>query len=503
MELMKKYFLSALALSALFVACSNEEEVATTTEKSPVNFVLDKQVGRTVTNGNTTTFVEGDQIGITSSGLDIDMSNATYTVGADGSLSGGSFYYNGNNKATFYAHYPTTATITDGVVSMNVPANQATETAFNACDFMTSTATGDPANGGTVVLKFKHRLAMVKVVWNGSATATNVMLHGAKPTVKWTQATDATATDGNAIDINMWKIDEGQEYWAMIPEQTLTTAYKLLTITDADKSYEYTPAGNLTFSANTIKKITLNLTEEGNVEATISDIDITNWEEDVNDGGGYVEEVQLPAVEIITVEAGKNIALTLNSKNNAVESAWNVAVAEGNTIEIDSEKALHLNIDTIGGVDGKWWNNAVYYRPSAEVAAKIKPAIYKLTFKAKADAALKGFMVQVMKGDESANTYFGIFNADPATKDEVTWARMYYPSFKADLFNEGVMEYQEMTYWVNFGKILDTAGTTVTDAKVGDYEKVLLTLSVNTGTSDANAYGVDFWFKDFTFIEVK
>lgn len=497
---MKKYILSALALSALFVACSNEEVTSPAAENSLVSFVLDKQVSRTVTSGNTTTFVTGDAIGITSSGLDIDMSNFTYTVGADGTLTGGSFYYDGNNKATFYAHYPATATYKEGTVELSVPANQASDAAFNACDFMTSTAIGDPANGGTVVLKFKHRLALVKVVWNGSTTATNVSLMGAKPTVTWTQATDACATDGDAIDINMWKIaTDKQEYWAMIPEQTLTSASALLTITDVDKNYEYTPSTNLTFSANTIKKITLNLTEEGSVEATISDINIENWTEDDNDGGGYVEEVQLPAVEIISATSGQNITLTPNSKNNAAEGAWNVAVEEGSTIEMDSDKALHMKI----GTDAKWWNNAVYYRPSAEVAAKIKPAIYKLTFKAKASVALKGFMVQVMKGDESANTYFGIFNADPATKDEVTWARMYYPSFKAELFNEGVMEYQELTYWVNFGKIIDAAGTTVTDAKVGDYEKVLLTLSVNTGTSDANAYGVDFWFKDFTFIEVK
>lgn len=499
---MKKYILSTMALAALLVACSNEEVTSPAAENSLVSFVLDKQVSRTVTSGNTTTFVEGDAIGITSSGLDIDMSNSTYTVGADGTLTGGSFYYDGNNKATFYAHYPTTATYKEGTVALSVPANQASDAAFNACDFMTSTATGDPTNGGTVVLKFKHRLALVKVVWNGSTTATNVTLMGAKPTVTWTHSTDACATSGDAIDINMWKIAaDKQEYWAMIPEQTLKGGQQLLTITDVDKSYEFAPSADLSFSANTIKKITLNLTEEGSIEATISNIDIENWTEDTNDGGGYVEEVKLPAVEIISEDP---TALTPNSKANAVEGAWNVAVAEGNTIEIDSENALHLNIDTIGGVDGKWWNNAVYFRPSAEVAAKIKPAIYKLTFKAKASAAGKGFMVQVMKGDENANTYFGILNVDPATKEEVTWARMYYPSFNTNLFTDGVMEeYQEMTYWVNFGKILDTAGTTVTDAKVGDYEKVLLTLSVNTGTTDANAYGVDFYFKDFTFIEVK
>lgn len=500
----KQTLISALALAAIFAACSNEEAATVAGENQKVNLVIQETVTRTVTDGNSTTFVEGDQIGITSSGLDIDMSNATYTVGADGSLSGGSFYYDGNNKATFYAHYPITSTYSEGVVTLSVPANQATEAAFNACDFLTSTATGDPTTGGTVVLKFKHRLALVKVIWNGSTTATGVTLLGAKPTVTWTHATDACATSGDAIDINLWKQDGKQEYWAMIPEQTLASGKQLLTIADADKNYSYTPSADLAFSANNVKKITLNVNEAGDVEATISDINIENWEEDTNDGGGTVEEIETPAVELISETDGRNITLVAGTKNNPAAGVWNAAIASGNTLVMDdTENAIHLKVDTIGGVDGKWWNNAVYYRPSETLAAKIKPALYKLTFKAKAGVAEKGFLVQVMKGDESTNTYFGILNVDPSTKTEVTYTRMYYPSFKAELFTDNAMDYQTMTYWVNFGTIINADGTTVTEGKVGDYDNVLLTLSVNTGTSAANAYGVDFWFKDFTFIEVK
>ena len=423
------------------------------------------------------------------------MTNSTFTVTESGGLSGGSFYYDGDKKATFYAHYPTTSTYKSGTVSMNVPANQASETAFNACDFMTSTATGNPTTGGTVVLKFKHRLALVKVIWNGSASATNVTFLGAKPTVTWTHATNACATSGDAIDINMWKQGEKQEYWAMIPEQTIASGSQLLTIADGGKSYCYSPAANLVFSASYVKKITLDVNESGDVEATISDIEIENWIVDNNDGGGYVEEVVLPPVELISAEAGQNITLIPNSKNNAVADAWNVALEEGSIIEIDSDKALHMNI----GKDAKWWNNAVYFRPSETLAAQIKPTLYKLSFKAKANVADKGFMVQVMKGDENANTYFGIINSDPTGKENVTYLRMYYPSFK----EAQIGNYVEMTYWVNFGQVIDAAGTTITEGKVGDYEKVLLTLSVNTGTSAANAYGLDFWFKDFTFVEVK
>lgn len=494
----KQTLLSTLVMAAIFAACSNEETTSVAGENRKVNFVIQETVSRTVTNGNITTFVEGDAIGITSSGLDIDMSNATYAVGANGSLSGGSFYYDGNNKGTFYAHYPITSKFSEGTVSMSVPANQATETAFNACDFMTSTAIGDPTTGGTVVLKFKHRLALVKVIWNGSTTAKGVSLLGVKPTVTWTQATDACETSGNAIDINLWKQDGKQEYWALIPEQTLAKGSQMLTIEDADKSYSYTLSTNLAFSANNVKKITLNITEAGDVEAVISEIDIENWDEDTNDGGGIVEEVILPPVELISEAEGKNITLTPNNKNNAVAGAWNVAVEDGNTIEIDSDNSLHFNISK-----GSWWNNALYFRPSATLAAKIKPTRYKLTFEAKASAAGKGFMVQVMKGDESANTYFGISNVDPTTKDDVTYNRMYYPSFKEEDFTDNGMGYKTMTYWVDFAKVLDKDGGDITDEKVGDYEKVLLTLSVNTGSSDANAYGVDFWFKNFTLIEVK
>ena len=512
----KQTLLSTLVMAAIFAACSNEETTSVAGENRKVNFVIQETVSRTVTNGNITTFVEGDAIGITSSGLDIDMSNATYAVGANGSLSGGSFYYDGNNKGTFYAHYPITSKFSEGTVSMSVPANQATETAFNACDFMTSTAIGDPTTGGTVVLKFKHRLALVKVIWNGSTTAKGVSLLGVKPTVTWTHATDACETSGNAIDINLWKQDGKQEYWALIPEQTLAKGSQMLTIEDADKNFSYTLSTNLAFSANNVKKITLNVTEAGDVEAAISEIDIENWDEDTNDGGGIVEEVILPPVELISEAEGKNITLTPNSKNNAVAGAWNVAIYKPSTgtpksvIEAE-EGVLHLNVDTIAGVvdknnkniSGNWWDNAVYFRPSETLAAKIKPALYKLTFEAKASAAGKGFMVQVMKGDESANTYFGISNVDPTTKDDVTYNRMYYPSFKEEDFTDNGMGYKTMTYWVDFAKVLDKDGGDITDEKVGDYEKVLLTLSVNTGTSDANAYGVDFWFKNFTLIEVK
>lgn len=495
----RKLLYTAWAIGGLFAACSSEDAPSVSNNKE-VNLQIAGTVTRTVTNGNVTTFVEGDQIGITSSGLETDMNNATFTVTSDGGLTGGVFYYNGSNKATFYAHYPATAAYNIGKVTMTVPSAQATEASFNSADFMTATAIGDPADNGAVKLQFKHRLALVKVIWNGTTTATDILMKNVKNTTTWVQSTDVCTTSGETIEINTWKQNGKQEYWALIPEQTIAQGTELLIVNDEEKSYSYTSENDINFSSSAAKKIVLSLNEDGeSVSATISNIDIDDWSDDTTQTEGKVEEVVLPPVELIPSGA---ITLTPNSKNNAVAGAWNVALDKGNSvIEVQEGGNLHINLAATNeaGNASSWWNNAVYYRPSEALAGKIKPKLYKLSFKAKASAAGKGFMVQVMKGDESANTYFGIINSDPAGKDDVNYIRMYYPSFK----EEELEDYVTMNYWVHFGKIVSTDGKTITEGNVGDYEKVLLTFSVNTGTSDANAYGIDFWFKDFTFTEVK
>lgn len=495
---MKKTLLYAILLLAVVTTgCKKDDNPSDEKTKTPVSFVIEEEVTRTVTNGNTTTFTAGDQIGISASGLATEMNNSIFTVGSNGALTGDSFYYDGMNPATFYAHYPVAAEYGNGNVKMTVSSDQSNAEKFNANDFMTATAVGDPATGGTVVLKFHHRLTLVKVIWGGSLTASAANLENVLPEVTWAQTANTLTTGGNATSINMWKTSaDAQEYWAVIPAQTVEEGTDLVTITDGGKVFKYITGADINFRANTIKKISLTVKPDGSVEAAISEIDIENWDNDVVDGGGMVEEVVTPPVEIISAEAGKNITLTPNSKNNAAEGAWNVAVEKGSSIYVTSDEEIFMNI----GTDAKWWNNAVYYRPDAATAAKIRPTIYKLTFEAKASVAEKGFMIQVMKGDESGNMYFGIINSDPAGKDDVTYNRMYYPSFKTAQVETGFVK---MTYWVNFAQKIDAAGTTVTEASVGDYEKVLLTLSVNTGSSAANAYGVDFHFRNFEFIEVK
>ena len=508
----KQIIYSMLAVSMLTASCSNEDFLEEVKEHNQVSFVIGGTVSRTTTTGNTTTFEVGDKIALSSTGLESDMKNAIFNVGEGSTLTGGSFFYKDENEATFYAHYPTTATYNTTSVTMNVASDQSSSEKFNANDFMTATAKGKAAtNEGKVSLNFKHRLAFVKVVLQQPesapteavtttdplSTVSSVSLSGIKPVATWTLASDEVVTSGDATTIKMWK-QAGQEYWAVLPIQTITNGTDLVSVIDGDKKYVYTLSSDLTFSESKAKKITLSLVS-GKLKATFTDLTIEDWVDDPDVVEGDAGEVEQPALKI--VDSAKAVTLTPNSKDKAVAGKWNVAVDAGNTIVMDdSEKAIHFNIAAENSAHNPstWWNNAVYYRPSEFVAGQIKPKLYKLTFDIKAGVADKGFLVQVMKGEEKTNTYFGIVNTDPTKPDaKATFTRMYYPSFKeAD-------KYISMTYWVDFSKIIDASGKNTTEGKVGDYSKVLLTLSINTGSTAANAFGVDFYVKNISFVEVK
>ena len=496
------------------------------TVKTPVRFEIEENVTRTITDGSVTRFVAGDKIGITSSGLDGDMANAEYTMTGEGTLSGEVFYYDGRKAATFYAHYPYTAQYNDGVVKMTVEGDQSTEESYNASDFMTSIAEGDPVRGGTVSFKMYHRLTLVKIIWNGSVYSDAATLHDIKRTVTWIHSDNSLKLGENISDIITWKVAaDKNEYWAVIPAQTITKGSKLLTVEDADKYFEYIAENDITFNSNTIKKITLDVKANGAISATFNDLDIEDWQNDDMICQGTVDEYEAPAIELISPEAGKNITLQPGMKKATAEAGkWNVANnnvkteenPEGTVIETITEAGetvLHMNIKSKKVENEKtnedgtttteikelstWWDNAVYFRPEEKTATKIRPVLYKLSFDVKASEIEKGFMVQIMKGDESSNIYFGIANTDPTIKDNVTFNRMYYPVLKT------TEEYVHMEYWVDFSKVINTKGDVTTEGKVGDYDKVLLTLSINTGSTDANAYGVDFYFKNFSFVQIK
>ena len=212
---MKLYrILTPGAILLAMVSC-NKQPQPEVTDQCKVNISIENPFTRTQTSGYSTTFLTGDVISISSTGLAADMDGAKFTVTSNGNLSGDSYYYNKDSKATFYAHYPASS-VQGGKVSMTVASEQSTEEAFNQNDFLTATAMGDPADGGEVTLRFKHRLAMAKIIWNGPEDASAVVLENIKPGGQWADAYNEVTTTGEATGIDAWNVSN-DEVCAMVP----------------------------------------------------------------------------------------------------------------------------------------------------------------------------------------------------------------------------------------------------------------------------------------------
>jgi hypothetical protein len=543
---MKKIFLfSALALGTLLTGCNDEVEGLNTSNGNEVKLFIDGPASRVVTDGNASSFEKDDQIAINSVGLAPEMENETFTVGEGGSLeTEETFYYDGNKSATFYAHYPTTATYNEGTVSVTVPAIQSSLEQYEATDFMTSTATGSPStNNGGVSLKFTHRLSLVKITWNGSNTATDIVMKSLKPTVTWTHATDALTTSGTATDIVMWKVDpKKQEYWVLIPPQTVAKGTTLLEIRDGDRVYPYLPAVDLTFNDKNIRKITLDTKEEnGTTEVIATSISIESWGDDETIANGDLESTVLPKSILIDETTGKFsgvTALTALTKKTTQAGVWgfDADTEDGAKIELvtcpeDQEaKAIHINIPKFkkdGTTETKWYENALYYQLSDEAASTIKPGKnYKLTFMLRSNSLDKKQLRMHVVRAEVDNEFFPITQENSRKEGETTliykeqefgayyetvkddktvknyyWMGAQYPFTSPEKDGETYVEkkeYEPKTYYVNFAQIT-TAGNGSTyrenPSSIADFSHVALVFAVNTG------HNVDFYIKDIKLEE--
>lgn len=498
---MKKALLySTILLTALFTGCKKDEPVDDT-DKVPVSFVVEEEVTRTIVDNGTTRFVAGDNIGISSSGLAEEMGNAPFTVASGQSglyLTGGTFFYRRQTPATFYAHYPATATYNNGTVKMTVSGNQTTATKFNENDFMTAIGTGNPksvADGGTagaVNLKFNHGLALVKVVWNGSTTAYGVDLLDVQPEVTWNYADNSLATSGTPIDISAWRTTErGEEYWALIPAQTVEAYTAFITVKDIGKNYTYTTQSRITFSTGTIKVVTLTLNPDDSITADISDLSIENWGTS-DDAAGTVDKNTFAAVTLIDTRDFYDV--TLNERQNKdavmpgewakivntvkdVETGNDVIQGDVKTVRDENTNETVLAIHAATG--SNWYNRCAIWRPSEALAERITPTVFKISMDVKVTDANDAIMVQVMKGDESSNKFFAIYTADPTlTYDE---GRAPSPALTSYARVGRANEYVTMNFWVDFAFIISKADANSAPVMVpstsADFSKVLFVIS--------------------------
>lgn len=439
---MKKF--AFIAVSTLLLAsCSEENAPVNPAENQAITLSISEPVvlSRTVTSETDgvlkTTFVAGDQIGVSATG-GASATNAKFTVSADGtSLTTETpitFQFNTDAALTAYTPY---AASESPNVTFTIKPDQTVANDFNASNFMTSKATVSKANP-TASLTFSPRMTLVYVEMAGAlgVNATNLKLRGIKPSLTWTASNDAVAADGDATDVTMHKAADKSVFMAFIPAQTTTAGEQLFAITIGSDSYSYKPTGAIEFKEGTVKrfKLTVNADQTVNIESTV--VNGTDWTNDGDATENVGGELTRNYLELISVADGTFTDKTLNEATGlqGAKEGWNAIIANNSaTITIEDDAAV---IATKGD---EWYRRALCFRSPNGLGSKHK---YELKFEVKGGTGLN---VRVQRGQETGN-FTG--NADFAVNGVTSGAGV---STSAD-------DYQTKTLTVDLSQIATPAG---------------------------------------------
>lgn len=430
---MKKFaFIAASTL--LLASCSEENAPMNPAENQAITLSISEPVvmSRTVTsetdNVLKTTFVAGDQIGVSATG-GASATNAKFTVSADGtSLTTDTpinFQYNMDAALTAYTPYVEDCTSANVTFSINPDQTVADD--FNASNFMTS-KTSVSKDNPTASLTFKPRMTLVYVEMAGALgeNATNLKLRGIKPSLTWNASTDAVATEGDATDVTMHKVDETSVFMAFIPAQTTTAGEQLFAITIGSDSYSYKPTGEIAFKEGTVKrfKLTVNADQTVNIESGAADVD--DWIDETENVDG---ELTRNYLELISVADGTFTDKTLNpiTGMSSAKEGWNALIAgtgNSSTITIEGDAAV---ITTNGG---SWYQRALYFRSPNGIGTKHK---YQLKFDVKGGTDIQVGVLRAQPHELGSTNVFFAVAGNTAAKVEKTEADYTTKTLEVDL----------------------------------------------------------------------
>lgn len=432
---MKKF--AFIALSALVLAsCSEENAPVNPAENQAITLSISEPVvlSRTATSetGNVlkTTFVAGDQIGVSATG-GASATNAKFTVSADGTTltteTPITFQYNMDAALTAYTPY---VEGTSANVTFSIKPDQTAADDFNASNFMTSEAVTVSKAQPNASLKFNPRMTLVYVEMVGElgVNATNLKLRGIKPSLTWTANKDIIATEGDATDVTMHKAADKSVFMAFIPAQTTTAGEQLFAITIGSDSYTYKPTGAIEFKEGTVKRfrLTVNADQTVNIESSVAGV--TDWT-DTSATGNEGGELTRNYLELISVADGTFTGKNLNEASGlqSAKEGWNSIIAgtdNSSTITIDGDAAV---IATNGGA---WYQRALYFRSPNGIGTQHK---YQLKFDVKGGTDIQ---VAVMRGQETgtftSNAFFAVAD-NTAAKVEKTEAEYTTKTLEVDL----------------------------------------------------------------------
>ena len=387
--------MAAVAMLAMN-SCEKENEMSTGEQKgTPVEFEMGiNSITKTTTADNSyeTTFAEGDEVGIfVYNGETLVTANAHYKL-TDGKwvAQGEGIYAEEGVSYSYYAYYPYSADATDATsVSLSVATDQTA--GYTGSDALMAKNESVAAGTTTVDLTYSHAFALVQVTLKGDQVSkgSTVTLQNIYPTAKLNlKGSSIGAAEGAQGTVAMKDCSAADattySYRAIVPAQTISAGYAILTISSGDKNYKFTYSKDVPYESGTVRQYDVTLGEQTGTSITIGNQPIDNWQEGtaVEGGEGTIDEIITP-VDAISVPITADIQPVVGGKYNSSallnmeEEGWFSRYAEdyGATLKF-AESAVTIQMpDTtdLGKVLTTGWNQCSFgYHANGPVSGNYK-----------------------------------------------------------------------------------------------------------------------------------
>lgn len=289
----KNLFLAMMVMTAtaMFVSCSNEDEIEKTEQFDPNVIRLEAVHPSQVTRVNSLGFDAEDQIGVFVAAEGITLQ----AIG--NSVNNGQFTYDGSNwnpkrrylwnegKHDVYAYYPYQAEVNDVEdMAFSVQLDQSTAAGYSESDFLWAKAEGQQAGVSPVVLQFRHIMsrAVVELVkgdkYEGDIPEdAEVYIHNTVTLATVDIATGSSSKDNYAglETIKMQKLQTGK-YGAIVVPQRIDSRRPLVEVIVGNVSYLM--EGTMSFKQG--YQHTISITLNSNPQQTEIEIGggIGNWD---------------------------------------------------------------------------------------------------------------------------------------------------------------------------------------------------------------------------------
>ncbi|MBM6962102.1 fimbrillin family protein [Bacteroides caecigallinarum] len=526
--------MAALAMLAMN-SCVKEENLNNGEKKgTPVEFEMGvNSVSRTETpdDGYTTTFVEGDEVGIfVYNGEKAVVKNAHYKLNADRKwvAQGEAITAEEGVSYSYYAYYPYNAEATEATsVSLTVAGDQTTD--YTGSDALMAKSENVAAGTTTVPLQYSHAFALVQVSLKGDLAAKDatVTLQNVYPTaalnLKAGTVSDASvtpgtvamkpcSTNGNATPFN---------YRAIVPRQDIKAGDAILMAYSNGKNYKFTYNKDVPYESGKLRQFNVTLgTAPGETTIEIGEGTIANWEDGSTvEGGEGSTEVIVPTY---IYPLGSTLADVINAPSFE-EDTWfglkrkadepgNITYAIVEDEATTWGKAAKLSYTSTwnptGGKDGtgaavnnSWYLGTLgYYHCATD--APINGGIYKVTMKTKGENDDTGTISKVSfccRSKDNAAA-FSIATTISAINTHAT------NNSGSTIITKGqgtAETWEEFTFYINFGKKTDNTnpgGTTkLTDTTKDDYSVFDLRFYTNNpATAEVKSNTATIYISDVT-----